>query len=1055
MDKGSWFQVFPSCLLCLGLSVGAAEAAVSPAAKEKSQVLTISLQGDWHFAIDSGDQGMSGKWYADGFNDSNWKTLVTGKSWRKQGIEHNGWGWFRREIVVPNECAGTPLTLQLGQNESDDDVWFNGIWVGGLHGKYKYRNYSRRVYTVPASAIRDGKPNTIATRIWGGDLTFIGEASQGLVAGTFEATIDPCFVTMREPGGAEQPAQLFDLSDARQGRPFEIIFRLPAEPPGGPASLRCGLTDFFGGELAALTAPVETNADGLAMAVVKVDAVLAQTIYLRGRFKANLEVKDASGKLVYAAAKEFDHLSFARRDSQPLPALADASDDTPYGRLKLIDEIDCALPLDADPHPYLQSGFAHAQDFMTPGLPVNVTVHDILGKKARESENGWFAYRIGRGKLKPHGTYLLRIEYAEDKPRYCPIEISAGRNYLDVGWENGVGKADDPYAPWPLSHAWQWYDTVVPLDEETVGTGGAYGAPAENGVWVYFVNKVTPGKYYTMYDGGPAVARMKFYEIDPEKNAPTITLPEALPQRVLMVDWERQPEADPEDLARYAKLMGYNALSPVILKWALANWGEPFNGYDTYGVDAMKYVANRDDKPGTNAPSAVAGTASQHVKYLAATKRCGVRYVPRFEYGGSADLPVEARAIGKDGKPAKANRFFTWCSDLLQPATWDDLQKLMDHLIKPYVKDNPQLAGALWRIREDRMPISYSTFDLTLFAKETGKLPPGSEAKQRAWASSGAGRESYDAWWLRKRAEFHGKLAALLQSYRSDMKLYYYNWDGDKFGLGLLSMTSWAFNKQIAFSKEGANFGKDGTGHGREVYEKDREDRRKLTGDDYVKIMHSGAFLTWNNTDRADYAMRPELYRDIKGVEILAPANALWCADNPTYLNYFQTAEGLAVSDAVMYDEIGARTINPRYEGSFTTPAGSAFSTAFELLAYFHGDARTLTYTSYLYGRGFADAHRRFAQAFLALPAITGTVVDQGDKDLKVRIYPAANGTYVGVAYKGYAGKKFIISVPGKAGAKITNLVNGEAVSVKTVDNELTFELASGPMELNAFLIQP
>ena len=86
-------------------------------------------------------------------------------------------------------------------------------------------------------------------------------------------------------------------------------------------------------------------------------------------------------------------------------------------------------------------------------------------------------YRVGRGRLKPHSTYLLRIEYAEDKPRYCPIEINAGRTYLDVGWETGVGAADDPYDPWPLSHAWQWYDTMVPLDEETTGSAGRGFAP--------------------------------------------------------------------------------------------------------------------------------------------------------------------------------------------------------------------------------------------------------------------------------------------------------------------------------------------------------------------------------------------------------------------------------------------------------------------------------------------------------------------------------------------------------------------------------------------------
>ena len=483
----------------------------------------------------------------------------------------------------------------------------------------------------------------------------------------------------------------------------------------------------------------------------------------------------------------------------------------------------------------------------------------------------------------------------------------------------------------------------------------------------------------------------------------------------------------------------------MIIKWAWANYSDPLNGYDSFGIDAKQYITENDYKVGTDAGPAVPGAETTHVRFLAATKKYGVQYIPRFEYGGSLDLPLDARGIGKDGRPAKPDRFNTWGADILNPETWTDLQNLMDHLIKPYIKDNPQMTGALWRSREDRMQICYGPLDLQMFAKETGKLPAGSEAQQRAWAS-GAGREAYDDWWLEKRAEFHGKLATLLQSYRPDMMLYYYNWDGDKFGLGLVSMTSWAFNKAIAFNK---------TGDARGVYEKDRADRKKLTGDDYVKIMHSGAFRTWGNTDRADYAMRPELYKDMKGIQIFAPANALWAANDPTYLNYFQTGEGLAVSNAVMYDEVGARTINPRYEGNCTAPCGAPFSMALELMSYFHGDVRTLSYTTYTYGRGFADAHRRFAQAFLALPAIPATVVDQGDADLKVRTYASANGTYVGVAYKGFTGKKLTIKVPGaKDGATVQNLVTNETVPATVAGGNVQFDVDAGPMELDAFLIK-
>jgi hypothetical protein len=370
----------------------------------------------------------------------------------------------------------------------------------------------------------------------------------------------------------------------------------------------------------------------------------------------------------------------------------------------------------------------------------------------------------------------------------------------------------------------------------------------------------------------------------------------------------------------------------------------------------------------------------------------------------------------------------------------------MDHLVKPYAADNPQLAGVLWRIRCNRMPISYGPGDIQLFAKETGTpLPPGRDAQWAAWAA-GEAKAEYDAWWHAKRAQFHVKLANLLKSYRPDMTLYYYNWDSDKFGMIEPDITAWAFVKHVI---------PPGPTGGRAAYEEDRRVRKTLTAEDYIHVMRTGNFgKALGNINRADLGIRPELYKDVKGVQIFAPVNYLCYADKPDYLNYFQTADGLAMSHCVSYDEIGSRSINPKYEGNMITPGGAAFTMALELLAYFHGDARTLNYTVYTYGRGYADAHRRFAQAFLALPATAGTVVEHGDDDVKVRTYPSTNGTHVGVAHKGFVGKTISVDVPVTAGAKVTNLVTGKDIPAERVDERLRFEVSCDPMALNAFLVQ-
>ena len=589
---------------------------------------------------------------------------------------------------------------------------------------------------------------------------------------------------------------------------------------------------------------------------------------------------------------------------------------------------------------------------------------------------------------------------------------------------------------------------IVPLDDQTVGTGGVGTAKAENGLWVYFMNKLKPNQYYAMWSGGPAVGRIKLYEIDPDKNAPVIQRPQGLPSRVLSFDWERQADHDPADFCRYAKLMGYNAISPIMLKWTFANYSDALDGYSTTVIDDHDYWAHKEYDPASKQPAAspIPGRKSQHARYLEATKKYGLNYIPRFEWGGSQDLPKEAWAVDVNGEPTKPNRFANWCANLLNPMTWDDLQKFMDHLVKPYVQDNAQLTGVLWRIRCDRMPISYGKADLELFAKETNTpLPPGGDTQWRVWASTEM-RPKYDDWWHGKREAFHAKLVALLKSYRPDLTLYYYNWDEDKFGLINPDIAAWGFVQNVVKAPpEG----------GRAAYEKERAARKAFTAADYISVLHTGNFgQASKGINRADYGIRPELYKDLKGIELFAPANYLCYADMPDYLNYFQTADGLAVSNPVSYDEIGSRSINAKYEGNVVTPAGPAFSTALELLAYFHGDARTLNYTVYTYGRGFADAHRRFAQAFLALPAIPGTFVDQGDPNLKVRTYPSTNGTYVGVAYKGYQSSTLTLKLPdAKNGAKVTNLVTNQDVPTRVVEGQLQIDLQSGPMELNAFLI--
>jgi hypothetical protein len=1044
-----------------------------------SSRLTISLDGKWRFAVDPKNLGLKENWQAAEYSDASWAWIETGKAWQQQGWKHAGYAWYRAQVFIPKECSGAALELKFGDVRQDDEVYFNGSYVGGMSGDYKYTpvahsDITPRSYTVLPANVRYGEINSIAVRIWGSARVF--RDLSGLLDKQCRIEIDPYrLMAVKSGGKAEEavPVELFDMTAAQQSMSFDLVLPIPdgiVSKKGSQLAWTLGEIPNpdpthrnFDQELFPASEATKQFASGrvelrptngtINRCVIPVDAATARLLYKNGCFDMTITLRDESDHIIYQGKRTATRLCYSNRDKLELPGIAATEHETPFGRLKLIDEIDASIPTDNEPHPYLESGFEAVRWEKVPGTPVETKVVEILGRKARTIEGaaGWFAYRIGRGRLIPGQAYLLRIEYPEDKARYCPIQVSTGLNNTGVGWKSGAGP-DNPYDNWPLTNTWRWHDMVVVAGEKTLGSSGPMGAPGEFGFWVYFMHKVN-GNYFKSYEAGPAVGRVQLYALDAKEHAPHIRSPQGLPSRTLMFDWENQPVQPPADMVLYARLMGYNTISPLLLKWAFWNFGEDMPGYDRQAVDSHGYYVQRsyNQQTGVGPDAVIPGVPSIHRQYLDATKNSGVRYLPRVEYGGSYDLPPDAKALGPDGKLMPPSRFQKWCGNLLHPAVWEDLKKLLDVQIKPFVASNPQLAGVLWRIRSDRMAASYGPADLELFSKETKTpLPPGDAASLGTWAFSGAGSEAYRNWWLEKRRSFHYRVRDLLTSYRSDLNLLYYNWDGDDFSIGLQDSHYGPIYRKIINAGNPRH----------EIYDEDIKARRKFTGDDYVKMIRTGERLPRTpevlSCDKLnlDNAMEMDLYRDAGAMRPLAPVTYRFLADNPTWLNFFTTNDGLAVSHMSKYDELGRCSVDPHFECNQVTPGGGNFSMALEVLSYFHGDVRTLTWTGYTYGRGFAAEHRRFSQAFLALPAIPSAIVDQGNADLKVRTYTSTNGTYVGVAFKGYEGKKLTIKLPGiRANAKITDLVTNTVIPAKTNSEGVEFELESGPMELNSLLI--
>lgn len=987
----------------------------------------VPLEGCWKFAQDETNSGLTQGWEKPDFDDSTWLPLVAGTAWERQKIEkYDGVGWFRQQAIVPAAWKDLPLRLRLGavaDYVNDAEVFVNGHQVGKTEQDDKDLDFM-----VPPEWLKPGQANTLAVRVQ--------DKSQrgGLLNGPFSLEPLPFWVEMRSIGSQKEPVVPSKYSPgALPGRQnVELFLRAPSDGlKSGSLQATYEITDCFHRVILAGAAPLEpVEGKSYLQARITLNEAQSRQLFLSEQFDARLQVLNQAGEVILAGALKELSFSLAERDALTLAPLPELFEDTPYGRLKLVDVVDASEAPGVDGHPYKEGGIRKSwvgrRAYST--WERGVTVEEFQGRKYRQATNNeWFGYRVGRGVIQPGKAYVMRIEYPEDKTRYSVVNIDTGRNYMGSGFKTGVG-TDNVFDNYPLGQKYDFHDYFVIPDETTYGSEGSRTTPANNGFWVFFFD--AGRSYWPQYQAGPGVAQIRLYEMPEDNSAyPVVRLPEG-PRRWFIADWEREPEWIAKDVVRHARMMGFNGLSPSFLKWGrLAFWhvkGE-------IGIDPMKPI--RDPL--------LPGETAALDSYLAATKAAGLAIFPRLEYGGTEKIPENERAIGPNGGPAKPNRFARWCVDLLQPIAFQQFSEILQEVIGDRIKENPQIAGIMFRIRCERLPISYSRYDIEMFARETGsQIPDGLDDKALAqWASGGPEKSKYASWWHAKRRDFHQKILAQLRQYRPDLLMLYYNWDEDGWNLGAYRRTPQdytdLYNVHTAL----------------ESYRRSEAYQKSLTPEDYVKEVREES--------KEDRNVRAELYRDVPGFALLGPLNWHYLADNSTYLEAFRTGNQLALTRMYNYEEKGRWNVqNDNYESSELTTGGRDFALAEQTLALFHGDPWILTETTYTYGLGFADQYRRFAQAYLALPATPGEVLDKptvnNEADLRVRRYKDGKGYRLGIVHKGYQPADYQLSLPGSWPEKpeVTNLVTGQKVPATVEGGRLVFQLSSPPLLLHSFLVQ-
>lgn len=130
-----------------------------------------------------------------------WSLMTVPGNWQGSSLqEFGGYGWYRSFVVIPETWAGHDLTLFLGRIDDADEAFVNGEKVGGLGdmkpGGTTAWNQQRR-YKVPASALRAGRANLLAVRVFdhggaagirSGNLALIGPDGEiSLAGGSWQA----------------------------------------------------------------------------------------------------------------------------------------------------------------------------------------------------------------------------------------------------------------------------------------------------------------------------------------------------------------------------------------------------------------------------------------------------------------------------------------------------------------------------------------------------------------------------------------------------------------------------------------------------------------------------------------------------------------------------------------------------------------------------------------------------------------------------------------------------------------------------------------------------
>ncbi len=126
--------------------------------------------------------GDNASWSSPKFNDSGWKTIKSTTFYEHQGINYNGYSWYRFHIIIPSALKKAShlkdsLVIYLAYIDDCDETFFNGVRVAKTGvmpengATYQTAYNSERIYHLPLSKLNINwdQDNVVAVKVYDGD----------------------------------------------------------------------------------------------------------------------------------------------------------------------------------------------------------------------------------------------------------------------------------------------------------------------------------------------------------------------------------------------------------------------------------------------------------------------------------------------------------------------------------------------------------------------------------------------------------------------------------------------------------------------------------------------------------------------------------------------------------------------------------------------------------------------------------------------------------------------------------------------------------------------